>query len=100
MGKWEKEMGKEKGKGFPFPVGRGGIFGRLGRGRSRERGWRPSWHNRVGETAGDGVEARAHQPGTGEGADGVGDNGGGKGLDRGSTGGEDPRRFSAAGPVL
>jgi hypothetical protein len=29
------------------------------------------------------VEARAHQPAREEGVDGVGDNGGGKGLDRG-----------------
>jgi hypothetical protein len=29
------------------------------------------------------VEARAHQPAREDGADGVGDNGGGKGLDRG-----------------
>jgi hypothetical protein len=96
---WEngkKKMGKEKEKGFPFPVGRGGIFGPLGRGR----GWRPSWPICAGETAGDGVEVRAHQPGREEGADGVGDNGGGEGLDWGSTGGEDPRRFSAVGPVL
>jgi hypothetical protein len=82
MGKWEKEMGKEKEKGFPFPVGRGGIFGPLGRGRSRGRGWQPSWPSCAGETAGDGAEARAHQPVREEGADGVGNNGGG----RGSTG--------------
>jgi hypothetical protein len=53
-----------------------------------------------GETAGDGAEARAHQPGREEGADGVGDNGGGGGARPGSTGGEDPPRFSTVGPVL
>jgi hypothetical protein len=100
MGKWEKEMGKEKRKRISFPCGPGGIFGPLGRGRSRERGWRPSWPSCAGETAGDGVEARAHQPGREEGADGVGDNGGGGGARPGSTGGEDLRRFSAVGPVL
>jgi hypothetical protein len=78
---WENEKKKwEKKKKKDFlSLWAGGIFGPLGRGRSRGRGWRPSC---AGETAGDGTEARAHQPGREEGADGVGDNGG----RRGSTG--------------
>jgi hypothetical protein len=76
--KWEKK----KKKDF-LSLWAGGVFGPPGRGRSRERGWRPSWPSCVGETAGDSVEARAHQPRREEGADGVGDNGGGEGLDRG-----------------
>ena len=75
-------MGKEKEKGFPFLVGPGGIFGPHGRGRSRGRGWRPSWPSREGETTGDGVEARAHQPGRGEGLTALATTEGG----RGSTG--------------
>jgi hypothetical protein len=46
------------------------------------------------------VEAWAHQPAREERADGVGDNRGGEGARPGSTGGGDPRRFSAAGLVL
>jgi hypothetical protein len=76
--KWEKK----KKKDF-LSLWAGGDFGPHGRGRSRGRGWRPSWPSCAGETAGNGVEARAHQPAREEGADGVGDNGGGKGLDRG-----------------
>ena len=39
MGKWEKEMGKEKEKGFPFLVGRGGILAHMGAGaRAGEAG--------------------------------------------------------------
>jgi hypothetical protein len=59
----------------------------------------------AGETAGDGVEARAHQPVREEGADGVGDNGGGKGLDRGRPavgirgGSPPPVRFCDGGAV-
>jgi hypothetical protein len=78
-----KRNGKRKRKRISFPCGPGGIFGPHGRGRSRGRGWRPSWPSCAGETAEDGVEARAHQPAREEGVDGVGDNGGGKGLDRG-----------------
>jgi hypothetical protein len=53
MGKWEKEIRKEKGKGFPFPAGRGGFSAHLGagarageaggpavRGRRRGTAWR------------------------------------------------------------
>jgi hypothetical protein len=97
MGKWEKEIGKEKEKDFlSLRAGGGG-------------GFRPTWARArlaaqlaqlCGGDGGDSAEVRAHQPGRGEGADGVGDNGGGEGLDRGSTGSGDPRRFSAVGPVL
>ena len=78
--KWEK---KKKKDFLSLWAGGGGDF-------------RPTWARALararlaaqlaqlcGETAGDGAEARAHQPGREEGADGVGDNGGGEGLDRG-----------------
>jgi hypothetical protein len=89
-------MGKEKEKGFPFPVGRGGGFSaHLGAGEAggpagpAVRGRRRGTARRRGPTS----QGRG-------GANGVGDNGGGEGLDRGSTGGGDPRRFSTVGPVL
>jgi hypothetical protein len=66
MGKWEKKLEKEKEKDF-LSWRAGGDFGPLGRGRSRGRGRRPSWPSCAGETAGDDVGARAHQPGRGEG---------------------------------
>jgi hypothetical protein len=77
-----KEIGKRKGKGFPFPAGRGGFSAHLGAALARAR-QAAQMAQLCGDTAGDGVEAWAHQPGRGEGADGVSDNGGGEGLDRG-----------------
>jgi hypothetical protein len=77
---WEngKKKLEKKRKRISFPCGPGGDF-------------RPTWARArlaaqlaqlCGGDGGDGAEARAHQPGRGEGADGVGDNGG----ERGSTG--------------
>jgi hypothetical protein len=61
---------------------------------------RPSWPGREGATAGNGAVAQAHTPGRG-GVNGVAatDGEGGR-FDRSPDGGELPRRFSAAGPVL
>jgi hypothetical protein len=78
---WEnrKRNGKRKRKRISFPCGPGGFWPTWARALARAR----QAAQLCGETAGDGVEARAHQPGRGEGADGVSDNGGGEGLDRG-----------------
>jgi hypothetical protein len=92
-------MGKEKEKGFPFLVGRGGFSAHMGAGarvgeagdpagpavRGRRRGttWR---RGPTSQGEGRGLTASATMEG--------------EGLDRGSTGGEDPRRFSAVDPVL
>jgi hypothetical protein len=99
MGKWEKEIGKEKEKDFLSLRARGDFWPTWARALARAR-LAAQLAQLCGGDGGDDAEARAHQPGRGEGADGVGDNRGGEGLDRGSTGGGDPRRFSAVGPVL
>jgi hypothetical protein len=93
-------MGKEKEKGFPFLVGPGGDFWptwarALARARLAAQLAQLCGGDGGGRRGGAGPPARERG-----GADGVGDNGGGGGARPGSTGGEDPRRFSAAGPVL
>ena len=77
-----KRNWKRKGKGFPFPAGRGGFRPTWARALARAR-QAAQLAQLCGGDGGDGAEARAHQPGRGEGADCVSDNGGGEGLDRG-----------------
>jgi hypothetical protein len=82
MGKWEKKWEKKKKKDFLSLWAGGEFWPTWARALARAR-QAAQLAQLCGETAGDGVEARAHQPGRGEGADGVSDNGGGGGLDRG-----------------
>jgi hypothetical protein len=96
----EKGMGKEKKrKRFSCLLGRGGDFGPPGRERSRERGRRPSRPISEGDGGG-------RRPGVGPHvSEGRGFNGAEQRrrrgeVDRSSTPGEIPQRFSAMGPVL
>ena len=91
MGKRNEK--KKKEKGFPA-CWAGGDFGPPG----RERGRRPSWPNSEGDGGGRRRGAGPHVS-EGRGFNGAGQRRRGE-VDRSSTAGEIPRRFSAVGPVL
>jgi hypothetical protein len=92
-----KRNEKIKRKRISCLAGPGGILAHPGA-SARGCGWRPSWPNSEGETAGTALWHGAHTPVRGEGFNGADDNGG-RGVDRSSTGGGIPRRFSAVVPV-
>jgi hypothetical protein len=77
----------------------GGDFGPPGRERARGRDWRPSWPSSEGETAGDGAVARGPHASEGGGLTAWTAIGGRGEIDRSSTDGGIPRRFSVVGPV-
>jgi hypothetical protein len=83
------KMGNEKEKGFPACWAGGKILAHPGAIGG------PS----AGETAENGAVARAHTSARGGGLTAQSSDGGGE-VDRSSTAGEIPRRFSAVGPVL
>jgi hypothetical protein len=66
MRKWEKKLEKEKEKDFLSLRAGGGFSAHLGAALARAR-QAAQLAQLCGDTAGDGVEARAHQPGRGEG---------------------------------
>jgi hypothetical protein len=96
MRKWEKKRENKNKRVFPALLGRGEFRPTWARARARLR---PSWPSSEGETAGNGVVARARMPGRGRGLTALTATEGG-GFDRSPAGGEIPRRFSAVGPVL
>ena len=96
MGKWEKEMGKEKEKGFPFLVGRGGFLAHMGAGARAGEAGGPAGPAVRGRRRGTAWRRGPTSQGERRGLTVLATTDGG----RGSTGGEDPRQFSAAGPVL
>jgi hypothetical protein len=66
MGKWEKKWEKKKKKDFLSLWAGGEFWPTWARALARAR-QAAQLAQLCGETAGDGVEARAHQPGRGEG---------------------------------
>jgi hypothetical protein len=90
-------MGKEKEKGFPA-CWAGGDFGPPGRERARGRGRRPSRPISEGDGGGRSRGTGPHVS-EGRGFNGAKQRRRGE-VDRSSTAGEIPWRFSAVGPVL
>jgi hypothetical protein len=95
MGKGNEKI---KRKRVSCLAGPGGYFGPPRHERARGHGWRPSWPSSEGTTGGTALWRGAHMPARGRGFNGAGGNRE-REVDRSSTGGGNPRRFSAVGPV-
>jgi hypothetical protein len=95
-----KRNEKIKRKRISCLAGPGGDFGPPGRERARGRGLRSSWPSSEGKRRGTALWRGAHMPARGglTARTAIGGRGRGE-IDRSSTGGGIPQRFSVVGPV-